>query len=189
MRHEDLSSKIESLKFAENAYGAVRRAKYLGSPKSSLQGEDNSTATVSIYPFGTIEMPFETSRAIRFSRLDGLINDAICVSQALTASGTMIMQKSPGSNPAARYISQLRAENHHLENRVGALEAELQQFRPYMRTIQRMVDEHQAGTVRAHEIIRNLNSTYHPAGAIERAAERDRDVIVGPPGIEEDEIW
>jgi hypothetical protein len=118
-----------------------------------------------------------------------LFSKAIASYEPHSATGTMMLPKIFGMTTQAKYVDQLKATNQQLEYRVGALESELRAFRPYMKTIQRMVDEYQAGTVRAQQILRDLRTNYQPSGAIARAAQRDIEVITEPIDWSAEETW
>ncbi|HEV7673538.1 MAG TPA: hypothetical protein VGQ12_03305 [Candidatus Angelobacter sp.] len=137
----------------------------------------NNTATES--PTGTYAT-IEPTQMDELRLVKDLLRKAVGSYHHRITAGTMVVPQVPGMTIQAKYVDQLKATNQQLEYRLGALESELKSFRPYMKTIQRMVDEYQAGTVRAQQIVRDLRANYQPSGAIERAAQLDRDVIEGP---------
>lgn len=187
MWHEDLTY-TPILETAKKAFRANARLKALQlTSLGQLYGEavSNNTAT-QLVP--DVWLQSDATKVLEFSHMEGLIDKVFSCCRPVTTSGTMMIPKIQGMTIQAEYVDQLELTNQHLADRVGALESELKLFRPYMKTIQRMVDEYQAGTVRAQQIVRDLRANYEPTGAIERAAQRDLEVITEPIDWSAEEI-
>jgi len=128
------------------------------------------------------------SRAMQIGRLFSLIEEKIILSLPLSASGTMIVESDPASwAVAAQQVGLLEKEKERLERRITSLERTVEEFRPYMQTIKRLVDEHTAATVKVQAILQNLHSRYEPSGALDRA--RLKDVFEEPIDRKYEEIW
>lgn len=159
MWHEDLTYTpiLETARKAFRANARLKALQLMASGQSYDEAISNNTATQPVL-HGWLQS--DATKVLEFSYMEGLIDKVFSSCRERVTSGTMVIPKNQGMTIQAKYVDQLEATNQHLEYRVGALESELKQFRPYMKTIQRMVDEYQAGTVRAQQIVRDLRANY-----------------------------
>ncbi|MFL6312206.1 MAG: hypothetical protein ACJ71W_08870 [Terriglobales bacterium] len=187
MWHEDLTYHpiLETAQKAIRANARLKALRLTSLGQLYDEAPSNNTATQTV-THGWLQG--DATKVLEFSYMEGMIGKVISCCQSQATSGTMVIPKKQGMIIQAEYVDHLETKNQQLEYRLGALESELKQFRPYMKTIQRMVDEYQAGTVRAQQIVRDLRANYQPTGAIERAAQRDLEVITEPIDWSAEEI-
>jgi hypothetical protein len=127
-------------------------------------------------------------RAMQIGSLFSLVDEKINLSLPLSPSGTMIVLGGTASwAVSAQQVVLLEKEKERIERRVTSLERTVEGFRPYIQTIQRLVDEHTAATVRVQTMLQLFNSKYEPTGAIEKA--RALDAFEEPIDRKYEEIW
>lgn len=177
------------LESAKILYAAGNRAKAL--VRGGLGWAEpcgSSTATVlsgSVWPMGAWEPEGDARRAITFGEIGTLIGGTVSCLQPLSASGTFVIQTDPTPTLSIE-IGILRGEKQALEDRIVRLERDLEGFRPYVHTIQRLAAEYAAATGRVRSIVDGMGSTYRSSGALERA--RELDAFDEPISEEREEI-
>lgn len=176
MWHEDLiyTPLLETAKKAMRANARFKELHMMGSGEFYGEVSSNNTATQSV------SYPNLTGDPAKIFKFAGLVENVVSTCREHHSTGTMVVPKIPGMTMQTNYVNQLEAKNARLERRVDALESELKEFLPYIKTIRRMVDEYHAGTVRAQQMARDLQTSYQVSGAIERAAHKDLRVITEP---------
>lgn len=192
MAPKDLSLTPTTLSSAKSASLAGSRARALVRASLGLpEHQGNSTATVTHFYIGQIgawEPEKQLARVVSIGRVDSLISRTVNLAHGPLVSGTSLLEGSVFRvELAAREVRRLEAEKQRLESRVSDLEREVGEFRPYVRTIRRLLGEYSAATERVQHITERLESRYNPSGALERA--RQLDALDAPIEEEREEIW
>jgi len=170
-----------SLSIAKGAYSASERVKLLLCEAGTIfDTPSTATAPSGICCGGEVwNLNDQVVRAMKVGQIDSVVGRTVNI-----ALGTMPLIRGEGilanTVPLAEYktqeLNRLQGENRELESRVSVLEHELNEFRPHIRTIQRLLGEYSAATEKVRHIIENLRSGYRSSGALEKARILDGDL-------------